>query len=142
MAGKQEKQREVSAGTCVYRPTDDGYEFLLVQSHKSAPVWGFPKGHVDPGEKLEDAAHRETYEETGVMVQLLDGLPMCRTTGKDVHLFLARQVGRNEPQPYDPDDEIAQVGWYPASEAKTMIHKYQRKALTAALKKLAENDDE
>jgi ADP-ribose pyrophosphatase YjhB (NUDIX family) len=28
--------------------------------------WGFPKGHVDEGESMEDAARRETQEEVGI----------------------------------------------------------------------------
>lgn len=28
--------------------------------------WGFPKGHVDPGEEILDAARREVQEEVGI----------------------------------------------------------------------------
>lgn len=33
--------------------------------------WDLPKGHLDPGEKLFEAAVRETYEETGLSPDVL-----------------------------------------------------------------------
>nr|WP_321510426.1 NUDIX hydrolase [uncultured Celeribacter sp.] len=41
---------------------------LLVQRRNppDAGIWGFPGGHVDWGETLQDAAVRELHEETGV----------------------------------------------------------------------------
>lgn len=38
--------------------------FLLIRD--SYQNWGFPKGHVEPGETTESAALREVAEETGV----------------------------------------------------------------------------
>jgi predicted NUDIX family NTP pyrophosphohydrolase len=59
-----------SAGTLLYRRTDDGgVEVLLVHPsgnyNRRAP-WGIPKGLPDEGEDLEAAARRETVEETGI----------------------------------------------------------------------------
>ena len=39
-------------------------EFLLVQHQ--AGHWGFPKGHLEPGETPVQAAGRELAEETGL----------------------------------------------------------------------------
>ena len=59
-----------SAGTLLYRKGLN-LEVLLVHPsgayNRKAP-WGIPKGDPDPGEALEDAARRETREETGVEV--------------------------------------------------------------------------
>lgn len=62
----------VSAGTLLYRRgTDAAWEVLLVHPsgayNRKAP-WSIPKGLPEPGEALEDAARRETLEETGVAV--------------------------------------------------------------------------
>jgi 8-oxo-dGTP pyrophosphatase MutT (NUDIX family) len=57
-------QQEVSAGGVVYRMEGGSPLFLLIRD--SYANWGFPKGHLEPGEKPEDAALREVREETGL----------------------------------------------------------------------------
>ena len=57
-------QQETSAGGVVYRKDDAGPLFLLIRD--SYQNWGFPKGHVETGERAEDAALREVREETGI----------------------------------------------------------------------------
>lgn len=49
---------------------------LLVQRGKSpdAGLWGFPGGHVEPGETAMAAAVRELHEETGVRATALEYL--------------------------------------------------------------------
>ena len=57
-------KQEVSAGGVVYRLSDGLPLFLLIRdSYKN---WGFPKGHVEPGEMPDAAAVREVTEETGL----------------------------------------------------------------------------
>ena len=41
-------------------------EVLLVRHRGGATPWGLPGGAVDPHERLEEAARREVYEESGV----------------------------------------------------------------------------
>jgi 8-oxo-dGTP pyrophosphatase MutT (NUDIX family) len=57
-------QRETSAGGVVYRLLEGGALFLLIKD--SYQNWGFPKGHLENGERAEDAAMREVREETGI----------------------------------------------------------------------------
>jgi len=57
-------QQETSAGGVVYRKDDASPLFLLIRD--SYQNWGFPKGHVESGERAEDAALREVREETGI----------------------------------------------------------------------------
>ena len=57
-------QRETSAGGVVYRLHDGHALFLLIRD--SYQNWGFPKGHLESGERSEDAAVREVREETGI----------------------------------------------------------------------------
>lgn len=67
-----EARSKESAGTVLYRKGTSGVEVLLVHPaghyNRRAP-WGIPKGQPNPSEALEEAARRETMEETGVVVE-------------------------------------------------------------------------
>jgi ADP-ribose pyrophosphatase YjhB (NUDIX family) len=59
---------KVVAGTV---PTEDGRILLTRRAiHPSHGKWTFPGGYVDWGEPVDAAAIRETYEETGLTVEL------------------------------------------------------------------------
>jgi 8-oxo-dGTP pyrophosphatase MutT (NUDIX family) len=64
-------QRETSAGGVVFRKEDGAHLFLLIRD--SYANWGFPKGHLEQGERAEDAALREVREETGLADLSLHG---------------------------------------------------------------------
>lgn len=72
-------------------------EVLLVQRGKmpDAGLWGFPGGHVEPGETAMAAAVREAWEETGVRATALeyltniDVLRFDATGALSVHYLLA-----------------------------------------------------
>src|SRR2546427_11418870 len=53
-------------------PEDDGGRVLLTRRslNPSRGLWTFPGGFVDFGETATDAAIRETFEETGLQVEL------------------------------------------------------------------------
>lgn len=56
--------REISAGGVVVFKENDAVLFLLVFSGRNRQ-WGFPKGHIEPGESEGEAALREIQEEAG-----------------------------------------------------------------------------
>lgn len=57
-------RNETSAGGVVFRIEDGRAVFLLIRD--SYQNWGFPKGHVERGERPDVAARREVTEETGL----------------------------------------------------------------------------
>jgi 8-oxo-dGTP pyrophosphatase MutT (NUDIX family) len=62
-------RQETSAGGVVFRMnsgTHGGARPLFLVIRDSYDNWGFPKGHVEPGERPEAAALREVIEETGL----------------------------------------------------------------------------
>lgn len=61
---------ELSCGAVIYRRVGGKLEFLLIKNKGSAH-WGFPKGHVEPGETKEETALREVLEETGLHITLI-----------------------------------------------------------------------
>ena len=65
-----ERGIEVVVGTYIIK--DDNV--LLFQSPKWDGKWTICGGHVEVGEKIEEATNRELLEETGLKVKLLDTL--------------------------------------------------------------------
>ena len=66
---------EKSCGAIVYTSVNGEIHYVLAQS--LGGLWGFPKGHMEPGETEEQTALREIYEEVHLKARLLEGF---RTT--------------------------------------------------------------
>lgn len=62
---------EKSCGTVVFTRIDGEIKYVLAQS--VGGHFGFPKGHVEPGETEEETALREVAEEVGLRPVLLNG---------------------------------------------------------------------
>src|SRR5690606_19588363 len=73
LSGNTMKKPVLAAGTVCYRRVSIGDEtrlmVLLVHRTKQRDI-SFPKGKLDPGESMPQAAVRETLEETGLSVSL------------------------------------------------------------------------
>jgi 8-oxo-dGTP pyrophosphatase MutT (NUDIX family) len=117
----------VSAGGVIV--DDDGKVVLTARrSFKGELQWGLPKGLVEKGETTEQAAQREAHEETGLEVELTQGLPTidywyvqpargsspATRVHKFVHYFLMRATG-GDPSQHDAETE--EVAFLPAAEA-------------------------
>ncbi len=81
-----------SAGTLLYRTVDGALEVLLVHAsgnYNKHASWGIPKGLPDEGETIEQAARRETAEETGIVAEALFSLGCIeyKKSRKRVHCF-------------------------------------------------------
>lgn len=64
-------KEEHSAGGVVFRMDAGQPLYLLIRdSYKN---WGFPKGHIEPGEQPDEAARREVGEETGLASLVIRG---------------------------------------------------------------------
>jgi phosphatase NudJ len=79
-----------------------GDRFLVVHEAKHGQRWYFPAGRVEPGETFVEAAHRETFEESGVPI-VLDGILKIQHTptefGTRVRiLFLAHPADDTPPR--------------------------------------------
>ncbi|MSQ12292.1 MAG: NUDIX domain-containing protein [Dehalococcoidia bacterium] len=133
-------ERHVSAGGVVYRCIEDGLEIALC-GRTRPKLWALPKGTPIAGETLEDTAHREVEEETGLKVVLEEPVEVVSywfiraadgvRCDKTVHFYLMRAVGGSLEQ-HDPEFELVQ--WFPATEAvRLLTHVNEAKVAEKAL---------
>jgi 8-oxo-dGTP pyrophosphatase MutT (NUDIX family) len=124
--GAMSSKREVSAGGVVVH---EGQVLVIVPTRRAADgsrVLGLPKGHLDEGETLLQAAIREVREETGVEVELAQELGEVRywyvrarhRVAKSVHFFLFHYRGGDLA---DHDDEVLEASWMSFAEAQKAL---------------------
>lgn len=127
---------ETSCGAVVFTRESGQIHYLLI--HQTGGHWGFPKGHVEPGETRTQTALREIFEETGLRVTLLEGfhcvsryfLPIWPNTMKHVHYFLGEFAGQ---QVTVQECEVSEAALLPYPEALEMLtHEDSRRLLTLA----------
>ena len=120
-------REEESAGGIVFRIERGKPRYLLIRD--SYRNWGFPKGHLEPGERAETAALREVREETGVrslaMCGLIDTIDWnFRFRGDAIHkvchffLMETRRSRRTRPQ---RAEGITACRWMSFEEAQRRI---------------------
>jgi 8-oxo-dGTP pyrophosphatase MutT (NUDIX family) len=120
---------QVSAGGVAYRLNDQQVEAAIILVGPRLR-WQLPKGAINPGEEIEEAARREVNEEAGVVTEivcLLDRIEFWfyalragqRTRfHKFVHFYLMRYLSGNVE---DHDHEVEEARWVEIGEAIEML---------------------
>jgi len=129
----------IAAGCLVIREGPRGTEVLLVHARRASfrkPLFGIPKGLVEAGESLVEAALRETREETGLRVIVRGDLGSVRQkSGKIVHAFLCEVAPESvaeidaQGRCHGHDDEIDVCRFYPLLDARGLMIEAQREFL-------------
>lgn len=133
---KRTKKPVICAGSVVFRMNERGeIDFLLIKHKLNERTWGFPKGHLEEGESIEECAVRETWEESGVVARLLYEISPIFTSNKNenktVHLFLAKHLNPQHGLKVN-GNEIVEAKWFPIN-ALPEIHGYQEQAVKHAI---------
>ena len=119
-----------SAGAIILGEIEGELKIALAQHQRTDKIWVLPKGHVEDGESIEEAALREIHEEAGLdNVQLIMHLgtitrESIKRNGdlehKTIHFFLAYAL--ENKQPHTPTDLLfTEVGWFRPEEAIELV---------------------
>ena len=127
---KIKSRREVSAGGLIWRRRSDGSISVVLVRPAGRSTWVLPKGHLEEGETVAQAATREAREETGLTVGQIEplgeisyvyssrernGAALTRIF-KRVHFFLMEHTGGDTSA---HDSETDEVAWLSFDEALT-----------------------
>ncbi len=120
----------LAAGAVCWRRRAGRVEVLVISRPRHGDV-SLPKGKVDDGESLPEAAVREIQEETGFTVSL--GVPLGTTeyvlpNGRDkVVQYWAAEVSAAELARgrFTPNDEVDRMEWVSLTRARRMLS-YER----------------
>jgi 8-oxo-dGTP pyrophosphatase MutT (NUDIX family) len=139
---KIKNRREVSAGGLIWRRHPDGPISLVLVRPAGRSTWVLPKGHLEAGETVVQAAKREAREESGLTVGAVeplgeisyvyssrerDGATVTRIF-KHVHFFLMEHAGGD---PSAHDSEVDEVAWLSFDEALARATHPSEQALIA-----------
>lgn len=131
---------EILAAGGLVIDNETGAPRVLLVHRPSYDDWSFPKGKLDPGETVKEAALREVREETGLSCRIIRELATrrydyrTRNKGllrpKAVHYFLMARVS-GEIQV--PGDEVDRAEWFDVEEAAQKLTYELDRELLASL---------
>ncbi len=123
----------MAGGGIVARPGPDGTTEVLLVHRPRYDDWAFPKGKVDPGEAVADAAVREVLEETGYRCALgaeIGAVEYPDAEGRlKVVRYWAMEPGDGE---FTPNEEVDQIRWLPDGDALALLTYERDRALLRA----------
>ena len=133
------KEQILAAGGIIVDECANSRRVLLVHRPRYDD-WSFPKGKLDPGETIEEAALREVKEETGLKCRIVRKLAVARylyrtrhktrLKPKVVHYFLMERLSRRIKV---PGDEVDLAVWIELGEASRKLTYAQDKNLLELL---------
>lgn len=148
------QKKDAAAGVIVFHRDGecDPCRFLLLLSRLTKrPIWEFPKGGIDPGESVYEAALRELEEETGLHGEDIRIIPeferkeryrfMVDNDGgrmlirKQVTYYLAQS--RHRSIKLSPN-EASEYEWVELSEAVRRVRYRERRRMLKAAAKAVE----
>lgn len=135
----------VAAGAILWRKEKDSLKVLLIHRGRYDD-WSWPKGKLDKGEGISEAAVREIKEETGLKIALGPKLfeskyILANGSKKIVHYWSAKVTDSAlKKQKFTPDDEVSSFKWVTVSEARKLLSYEHDNDPLDALVKLEESN--
>ncbi len=111
-------------------------EEVLLVLREDFRIWTLPGGGLEPNETWEQAAVRETLEETGYEVEIKQYVgeywrpQLSHGKGDIMRVFVARVIGGS---PSQHDKESIDVRWFPTASLPKGMFRFAREHLHDAL---------
>ncbi|MFA6301222.1 MAG: NUDIX domain-containing protein [Candidatus Paceibacterota bacterium] len=110
---------------------DEANQIMCLAVQHAGEHWGFPKGHFNPGETLDQAQRREFHEETGLSPEKIFLEPIFKNVysfekegkiiNKEVNYCLA-VLNKKEPViPAEFSQEISRADWFSFDELINLV---------------------
>ena len=96
-------------------------------------AWDLPAGYLDPGESFEMGARRETLEESGIDVELLDLAGVYDSPPANAVTAVFRAIPVDAEATVRMDHESTEHAWVPRSQAEQWIPRMAFGSMAAAL---------
>lgn len=130
---EEQNAHHVTASAFVISPRG-----VIMHRHRRLNIWVQPGGHVDAGEPPQDAAVRETFEETGLLARHLDPVRLFHVDvhpgpREHTHYDLRYILVAPPVEPSPPEGESPDVFWFDFGAAQQRCEP----TLVAAIAKLA-----
>jgi len=137
----EQKYPEPTVGALIFNPEG---KVLLIKSHKWGDRYVIPGGHIELGEKTEDALRREIKEETGLDIYdveffLLQEFIFDKTFHKKRHFLFLDHICKTASTQVSLDQEGQEYVWVNPDEALNLqVEPYTRRIIEEYTKRAAE----
>ncbi|UCG95740.1 MAG: NUDIX domain-containing protein [archaeon] len=134
----EKKYPEPIAGTLVFNP---GGKVFLLKSHKWKGQYMMPGGHIELGEKIEDALKREIKEETNMDIHDIEFICFQEFIfgdefWKKKHFIFLDFACKTNSTDVELNDEAQEYVWVSLDEVfKLPIEPYTKKAIEKYIEK-------
>ncbi len=116
----------IAAGAILWRIEKGELKVALIHRARYDD-WSWPKGKLDKGETIAEAAVREIREETGLKVSLGVHLseihyPLANGADKEVHYWAAQVSDKAlAASKFKPSEEVEKVDWKSVQQARKLL---------------------
>lgn len=120
-----------TAGGLLESRHDDALRIAVIYRERHDD-WTLPKGHIEDGETIEDAAIREVEEETGCRGEVIEIVrPVAYLVNHQPKIVVFYRMAVIERGDFTPNEEVSAVMWLKPEEALAQLSYEVDRALVA-----------